>query len=54
MKKEILKLLALLFFGAAALSGCAIENRGHDRWNNDRGHYDHDHDHDRDHHYRGY
>jgi hypothetical protein len=52
MKKEILRLLALLIFGAAALSGCSIENRGH------RGRYDHyrhdgyrHHDGDRDYHY---
>jgi hypothetical protein len=54
MKKEIFKLLALLFFGAAALSGCAIENRGHDRWNNDRQHLDRNHHHDHDHQYRNY
>jgi hypothetical protein len=51
MKKEIVKLFALLVLGAAALSGCSIENRDH------RGHYDRHHDDRRDHHdnhYRGY
>jgi hypothetical protein len=46
MKKEIVKLLALLLFGAAALSGCAIDNTRHGRYNNDR---HHDRGHDRDH-----
>jgi hypothetical protein len=55
MKKEIVRLLALLVFGAAALSSCSIENRGHrGRDNNDRHHNDRHHDDDRDHHYRNY
>ncbi|MEB0261428.1 MULTISPECIES: hypothetical protein [unclassified Mucilaginibacter] len=49
MKKEIVRLLALLVFGAAALTGCSIENRGH------RGRYDnnrhHNRDRNNDHHY---
>jgi hypothetical protein len=56
MKKEIVRLLALLVFGAAALSSCSIENRGHrGRYNHDR-HHDRHHDNDRDHDYnnRGY
>jgi hypothetical protein len=46
MKKEILRLLALLIFGAAALSGCSIENREHrgGRYNHDRHHDDRHHD----------
>jgi ABC-type nickel/cobalt efflux system permease component RcnA len=55
MKKEIVRLLALLVFGAAALSSCSIENRGHrGRYNNDRHHNDRHHDDDHDHHYRNY
>ena len=58
MKKEMIKTLALLLFGAAALSSCSIENRGrhgrydkdnHGRNDRDRGHHD-----DRDHHYNNY
>lgn len=49
MKKEIVRLFALLVFGAAVLTGCSIENRGHR--GHDR-HYDH---HDRyDNRNRGY
>jgi hypothetical protein len=48
MKKEIVKLLALLVFGAAALTGCSVENRGH------RGRYDHDRHHDDHHDDRGH
>jgi hypothetical protein len=41
MKKEIVKLLALLIFGAAALTGCSIDNRGHrGRYYHDRYHHD--------------
>jgi hypothetical protein len=36
MKKEIVKMLALLLFGAAALSSCAIDNTRHGRYRNDR------------------
>lgn len=43
MKKEIVKMLALLLFGAAALSSCAIDNNRHGRYNNDR-HHDRGHD----------
>jgi hypothetical protein len=39
MKKEIVKMMALLLFGAAALSSCAIDNpRSHRRYNNGRYH----------------
>lgn len=45
MKKEMIKMLALLFLGVGALSGCAIDNgRYHNRYRND-----HHHDRDRDH-----
>ncbi|OOQ59238.1 hypothetical protein [Mucilaginibacter pedocola] len=47
MKKEIVKMLALLLFGAAAISSCAIDNTRHGRYRNDRYH---DRGHDRDHH----
>ncbi|QHS56171.1 MULTISPECIES: hypothetical protein [unclassified Mucilaginibacter] len=57
MKKEITKLLALLIFGAAALSGCSIENhrgrRNYDRYHHDRYHNDH-HDNRYNDHNRGY
>ncbi|MBB3967855.1 hypothetical protein [Mucilaginibacter phyllosphaerae] len=50
MKKEIVKMMALLLFGAAVLTGCSIENRGHrGRYYNDRYRHDHrydNHDHD--------
>ena len=40
MKKDIKKLLALLLFGAAALSGCAIDSgRYHRDSHYDRYHY---------------
>ncbi|TSD67488.1 hypothetical protein FFF34_008880 [Inquilinus sp. KBS0705] len=52
MKKDIVKLLALLFLGAAALSGCAIDNYGHHRRGYDN-RYRHDRNYDRDHD-RGY
>ncbi|MFD0767212.1 hypothetical protein ACFQZI_20320 [Mucilaginibacter lutimaris] len=45
MKKEILRLLALLVFGAAVLTGCSIENQGRrGRYDNKRyhGRYHHD------------
>lgn len=51
MKKEIVRLLALLVFGAAALTGCSIENQGrrgrynNDRYHNDRHYNDHRNDH---------
>ncbi|MDB5063095.1 MAG: hypothetical protein JWP67_2938 [Mucilaginibacter sp.] len=46
MKKEMIKMLALLFFGAAALSSCSVENRGrHRRHIKDRhNHSDREHD----------
>ncbi|WP_162499772.1 hypothetical protein [Mucilaginibacter terrigena] len=53
MKKEIVRLLALLIFGAAALSSCSIENhRG--RYNNDRYHHGRHYDRDHNDHNRGY
>jgi hypothetical protein len=53
MKNQIVRLLALMILGAATLSSCSIENRGH------RGRYNHDRYHDdrrdrHDNHYRGY
>ncbi|MET3980802.1 ABC-type oligopeptide transport system substrate-binding subunit [Mucilaginibacter sp. UYP25] len=52
MKKEIVRLLALLVFGAAALTGCSIENQGrHGKYNNNRNHRDHHDYHNNDHHY---
>ncbi|MES2266199.1 MAG: hypothetical protein V4520_05545 [Bacteroidota bacterium] len=44
MKKEILRLLTLLVFGAAVLTGCSIENQGR------RGRYDYKRHHDRNRH----
>ncbi|MES2060958.1 MAG: hypothetical protein V4456_03505 [Bacteroidota bacterium] len=41
MKKEIVKLFALLVFGATIFSSCSIENRNH------RGRYDNGRHHDR-------
>ena len=58
MKNEMIKMLALLLFGAAVLSSCSIENRGrHGRhYKKHHGRYDRDRDHnyDRDHHYNNY
>ena len=53
MKKEILRLLALLLFGAAALTGCSIENRDHrgGRYNHDRYYHNRYHYGDHDYHY---
>jgi len=57
MKKHILRLIALLIFASAAvtgISGCSVEYREHhhhmdrDRGNGDRDHGDHNHDHDHD------
>ncbi|MBS1531537.1 MAG: hypothetical protein JSU01_14610 [Bacteroidetes bacterium] len=52
MKKHILRLIALLIFASATVtgfSGCSIEYREH------RHHWDHEHDHDEhDHDYRNY
>jgi hypothetical protein len=49
MKKQIVRLLALIVLGTATLTGCSIENRGH------RGHDRHDDHHDRhDNRNRGY
>lgn len=46
MKKETIKMLALLLFGAAALSSCSIENRGRHRRYDKGGHHHNDRDHD--------
>jgi hypothetical protein len=58
MKKETIKMLALLLFGAAALSSCSIENRGrhrrHDKDRHDNNDRDRDHSDDRDHYYKNY
>ena len=52
MKKQILRLFALLIF-ASAISSCSIEYRQrHGHHDNDR--RDNDHHDDRDHHYRNY
>jgi hypothetical protein len=54
MKKQIVRLLALLVFGAAALTSCSVENRNHrGRYDNNR-HHDDRHDDHHDNHYRGY
>jgi hypothetical protein len=45
MKKETIKMLALLLFGAAALSSCSIENRGRHRRYDKGGHHHNDRDH---------
>lgn len=53
MKKQIMRLIALLIFASVAISSCSIEYREHHRRHWD----DHDHDHDRDDHdhdYRNY
>ena len=52
MKKEIMRLLALLIFGAATLTSCSVQNRNH-RGPNDhnRHHDDRRHNGDRDSHY---
>jgi|GEM_PF-3048584 hypothetical protein len=51
MKKQIVKVAAILLFGAAAISSCSVENnrgrrangrhhdRGHDRHYDNNGHY---------------
>jgi hypothetical protein len=47
MKKETIKMLALLLFGAAALGSCSIENRGrHRKYDKGDGHSHKDRDHD--------
>lgn len=48
MKKQVVRLIALLILTSATISGCSIEYREHHRHHNDndRGHRDHD-DHDR-------
>jgi hypothetical protein len=53
MKKETIKMLALLLFGAAALSSCSVENHGrHRRYSKDHhDHNDRDHDHQDDRNY---
>ncbi|RFZ82183.1 hypothetical protein DYU05_16315 [Mucilaginibacter terrenus] len=53
MKKEIIRLVALLVFGAAAITGCSIENQGHRgyRYNHDRHYRDRNHNYDRNNNY---
>lgn len=56
MKSQIVKMLALMLFGAATLSSCAIDNQGrrgrhYDRRYKDRNDRYHDRYRDRDHHY---
>jgi hypothetical protein len=46
MKKETIKMLALLLFGAAALSSCSIENHGRHRKYDKGGHNHNDRNHD--------
>ncbi|WP_374951454.1 hypothetical protein [Mucilaginibacter sp.] len=56
MKNDLKKLIALLLFGAVALGGCAIENRGHRGRYDNHGRYDRNHGRydNRDHHYNNY
>ena len=60
MKKEIVKMLALLLFGAAAISSCAVDNNRHGRYHNYRHHgygnggNDHDGYYNRDNNHGGY
>jgi ABC-type nickel/cobalt efflux system permease component RcnA len=54
MKKQILRLLALLMFAsviATTVTSCSVEYRQRHGHHDDHGH---DHDHDNDHHYRNY
>jgi hypothetical protein len=46
MKKETIKMLALLLFGAAALSSCSIEKHGRHRKYDKGGHNHNDRNHD--------
>jgi len=46
MKKQIMRLLALLIFASVAMSGCSVEYREHHRYHHDDDHHDRDHDHD--------
>lgn len=39
MKKDLKKLVALLLLGAAALTGCAVNNGRYHHNRHDRGHY---------------
>lgn len=52
MKKQIIRLIALLIFASVAVSSCSVEYREHHRYHHDDDHHDHDHDHD--HNYRNY
>ena len=46
MKKQIMRLLALLIFASVAMSSCSVEYREHHRYHHDDDHHDRDHDHD--------
>jgi len=48
MKKQIIRLIALLIFASVTISGCSVEYRQHHDHHADDHHDDHDHD-DRDH-----
>ena len=55
MKKQIMRLIALLIFASIAISSCSVEYREEHRHHRDDEHHDHDRDHDEhDHDYRNY
>ena len=57
MKKQIVRLIALLIFASMAISSCSIEYREEHRHHRDDERHDHDRDHDEhdhDHDYRNY
>jgi len=49
MKKQIIRLIALLIFASVAMSSCSVEYREHRRHHYDDRHDDRDHGHDHDH-----
>lgn len=51
MKKQIIRLIALLIFASVAMSSCSVEYREHHRrhWD-DEHHHDRDDEHDNDYH----
>jgi len=51
MKKQILRLIALLIFASVTISGCSIEYREHHHRHHNA-YDDHDRDRDHDHNYR--
>lgn len=48
MKKQIVRLIALLIFASVAMSSCSVEYREHHRHHWDDEHHEHDHDRDHD------